>query len=99
MRANDKPRRVLVALQALAVAIGLAISTAPATHADQHDDAFLLALKRNGVVAFGDPGAVLAWAHLVCDQLAQGAEGNISGLARSAQRIQFRACCRRHISS
>jgi hypothetical protein len=74
VRSNNKPRRVFAALQASALAIATAIATAPATHADEHDDAFLLALKRNGVFAYGDPAAVVAGAHWACDQLAQGAE-------------------------
>jgi hypothetical protein len=75
MRANNsKTQRVLSALSAIAVAIALAISTAPAAHADEHDDAFLDALKRHGIVPTADPAGVVGWAHWACDQLAQGAQ-------------------------
>ena len=75
MRANNsKTQRVLAALSAIAVAVGLAISTGPAAHADEHDDAFLDALKRHGIVPIGDPAGVVTWAHWACDQLAQGAK-------------------------
>ena len=73
MRANNT-QRALAALSAIAVAIGLAISTAPAAHADEHDTAFLLALKRHGIVPAGDPAALVTWAHWTCDQLDQGAK-------------------------
>ena len=75
MRANNsKTQRVLAALSAIAVAVGLAISTAPAAHADERDDRFLDALKRHGMVPTGDPAGVVTWAHWACDQLAQGAK-------------------------
>ena len=74
MRANNITQRALAALSAIAVAIALAISTAPAAHADEHDDAFLDALKRRGIVPIGDPAGVVTWAHWACDQLAQGAK-------------------------
>jgi hypothetical protein len=75
MRANNSTQRVLAALSTIAVAIALAISTVPAAHADEHDDAFLDALKRHhGIVPIGDPAGVVAWAHWACDQLAQGAK-------------------------
>ena len=75
MRANNsKTQRALAALSALAVAVGLAISTAPAARADEHDDRFLAALKRHGIVPIGDPAGVVTWAHWACDQLAQGAK-------------------------
>jgi Protein of unknown function (DUF732) len=74
MGANNNTQRALAALSAIAVAIGLAISTAPAAHADEHDDAFLLALKRNGIVPLGEPAALVTWAHWACDQLDQGAK-------------------------
>jgi hypothetical protein len=73
MRANNT-QRALAALSAIAVAIGLAISTAPAAHADEHDDAFLAALKRHDIVATGDPAALMYWAHWACDQLDRGKE-------------------------
>ena len=73
MRANNT-QRALAARSAIAVAIGLAISRAPAAHADEHDDAFLAALKRHDIVATGDPAALLYWAHWACDQLDQGAK-------------------------
>jgi Protein of unknown function (DUF732) len=71
---NSKTQRVFAALSAIAVAVGLATSTAPAAHADEHDDAFLAALKRHGIVPFGDPAGVVTMAHRACDQLAQGAK-------------------------
>ena len=75
MRANKcKTQRVFAVLSAIAVAIGLGISTAPAAHADEHDTAFLLALKRQGIVPAGDPAALITWAHWACDQLDQGAK-------------------------
>lgn len=75
MRANNsKTQRALAALSATAVAIGLAISTAAAVHADEHDDAFLDALKRHDILPLGDPAGVVAWAHWACDQLDQGAK-------------------------
>jgi hypothetical protein len=74
MRANNKPRNALAALSALAVAIGLTISTMPTAHADDRDDRFLDALKREGIVAIGDTSGVLSWAHWACDNLAQGAK-------------------------
>jgi Protein of unknown function (DUF732) len=75
MRANNsKAQRALAALSALAVAVALAISTAPGAVGDEHDDRFLDALKRHGIVPAGDPGALLFWAHWGCDQLGQGAK-------------------------
>ena len=74
MRANNNTQRALAELSAIAVAIGLAISTAPAGHADEHDDAFLSALKSHDIVPLGDPAALVGWAHWTCDQLAQGAK-------------------------
>jgi hypothetical protein len=75
MRANNsKTQRVLAALSAIAVAIGLAISTAPAALADERDDRFLDALKRHEIVPTGDPAVLLHWAHWACDQLGQGAK-------------------------
>jgi hypothetical protein len=74
MRANNsRTQRVLAALSAIAVAVGLAISTAPAAHADEHDDAFIHALERDGIVPTRDPAEVVGWAHWACDQLNQGA--------------------------
>jgi hypothetical protein len=60
-------------LSAIAVAVGLAISAVPAAHADEHDDAFIHALKRDGIVPTRDPAEVVGWAHWACDQLNQGA--------------------------
>ena len=74
IRSRSKTQRVLAALSAIAVAVGLAISTAPAAHADEHDDRFLDALKRHGIVPAGDPAGVVTMAHWACDQLAQGAK-------------------------
>ena len=71
---DHNSRRVLAALSAIPVAIALAVSAAPAAHADEHDDAFLFALKRNGIVPAGDPAALVGWAHWTCDQLDQGAK-------------------------
>ena len=67
-------RRTLAALTAIPVAIALAVATVPTAHADEHDDAFLHALKRNGVVPTGDPAALVEWAHWTCDELDQGAK-------------------------
>ena len=74
MRANNNAQRALAALSAIAVAVGLAISTAPAAHADENDDAFLLALFRHGIRPTGDPAGLVYWAHWTCDQLNQGAK-------------------------
>jgi uncharacterized protein DUF732 len=57
---NSKTQRVLAALSVIA-------------HADEHDDAFIHALERDGIVPTGDPAGVVAWAHWACDQLNQGA--------------------------
>ena len=74
MRANkSKTQRVLAALSAIAMAVGLASWTVPAAHADEHDDAFIHALERDGIVPVGDPAGVVAMAHWACDQLNQGA--------------------------
>ncbi len=67
-------RWALAALSAMPVAIAVAIAPVPAAHADDHDDDFLLALKHNGIVATGDPAALVDWAHWTCDQLDQGAK-------------------------
>ena len=75
MRAsNSKMHPALAALSALAVTIGLAMSMVPAAHADERDDRFLEALRRNGIVPMGDPAGVVSWAHWSCDNLAQGAK-------------------------
>lgn len=75
MRANNSKRqRASAALSAIAMTIGLAISMAPAAQADEHDDAFLDALKRHGIVPIGDPAGVVTWAHWACDQLRQGSK-------------------------
>jgi len=73
MRANNNTQPALAALSAIAVAIALVISPAPTAHADEHDDAFIRALKSDGIVPTGDPAGVVAWAHWACDQLNQGA--------------------------
>jgi hypothetical protein len=73
MRANNNTQRALAALSAIAASIALVISTAPTAHADEHDDAFIRALRSDGIVSRGDPAAVVAWAHWACDQLNQGA--------------------------
>ena len=57
---NSKTQRVLAALSVIA-------------HADEHDDAFIHALERDGIVPTGDPAGVVAWAHWARDQLNQGA--------------------------
>lgn len=44
----------------------------PAAHADEHDDAFMGALKSHGILPLGDPAGVVTWAHWACDQLAAG---------------------------
>ncbi len=67
-------RRALRVLSALAVAIGLVVSAAPAAYADEHDDAFLKALKRQDILPLGDPTGPVTWAHWACDQLDQGAD-------------------------
>ena len=67
-------RWALAALSAMPVAIAVAIAPVPAANADDHDDDFLLALKHNGIVATGDPAALVDWAHWTCDQLDQGAK-------------------------
>jgi hypothetical protein len=62
----------LAALTAIAAAIAVSISGAPAAHADEHDDAFIDALKQHGILPLGDPAGVVTWAHWACDQLANG---------------------------
>lgn len=75
MQANKSTiRPALAALSAIAVAIALALSTAPTSRADEHDDAFVDALKSHGIVPMGDPGGVVVWAHWACDQLGQGSK-------------------------
>ena len=69
---NSKPRQALAALTAIAAAISVLISAVPVAHADEHDDAFIGALKRRGIVPIGDPAGVVTWAHWACDQLAAG---------------------------
>src|ERR1700754_4912621 len=71
---GDDARRAVKVFSALAVAVGLAVSAAPAAHADEHDDAFLTALKRQGILPLGDPTGPVTWAHWACDQLDQGAD-------------------------
>ena len=39
----------------------------------EHDDAFIRALRSDGIVPTGDPAGVVAWAHWACGQLNQGA--------------------------
>jgi hypothetical protein len=56
----------------MAAAIVVCISTAPAAYADEHNDAFMDALKHHGILPMGDPAGVVTWAHWSCDQLAQG---------------------------
>jgi uncharacterized protein DUF732 len=62
------------ALAALAMTVALVVPAAPAAHADDHDDAFLLALKRDGIVPVLDPASMIDWAHWACDQLDKGAQ-------------------------
>ena len=64
---------ILLLAASVAVAIALVISPAPTAHADEHDDAFIRALKSDGTVPTGDPAGVVAWALWACDQLNQGA--------------------------
>jgi len=70
---NSKTQRVLAALSVIAMAVGLATWTVNTAHADEHDDAFIHALERDGIVPTGDPAGVVAWAHWARDQLNQGA--------------------------
>ena len=63
-------RTVLTALSAMAIAV--TISGVPQAHADEHDDAFVDAMKRHGIVPIGDPAGMVTWAHWTCDQLAAG---------------------------
>jgi hypothetical protein len=69
---NDKTRWALAAATAIAVAVVVSVAAAPPAHADEHDDAFIGALKGHGIVPLGDPAGVVAWAHWSCDQLAAG---------------------------
>jgi hypothetical protein len=74
MSANkSKTQRVLAALSVIAMAVGLATWTVPTAHADEHDDAFIHALERDGIIPTRDPAEVVGWAHWACDQLNQGA--------------------------
>ena len=59
------------------MAVPVAITTAPAAHADENDDAFLLALFRHGIRPTGDPAGLVYWAHWTCDQLNQGAKDDM----------------------
>jgi hypothetical protein len=59
-------------MMAISCAIAVAISVASTAHADEHDDAFMDALKRHGILPLGDPAGVVTWAHWACDQLAAG---------------------------
>jgi hypothetical protein len=69
---SSKARRALVALTALASATVVSVSVASPAHADEHDDAFMDALKRHGILPLGDPAGVVIWARWSCDQLAAG---------------------------
>jgi hypothetical protein len=73
VRSNkSKTRQALPALTAAAVAIAMSVSTATTAHADEHDDAFVEALQRHGILPLGDPAGMVTWAHWACDQLANG---------------------------
>jgi hypothetical protein len=74
MRADSNTHRMLAGLSAMAVAIGLAVSTAPTARADENDEAFLKALFHRDIRPTGDPAGLVYWAHWTCDQLNQGAE-------------------------
>jgi Protein of unknown function (DUF732) len=74
VRANTRARSTSAALSAIAVAVALTVSMAPAAYADEHDDAFLDALKRHDILPAGDPAGVVTWAHWACDQLGQGSK-------------------------
>ena len=74
MGASSNTQRALAALSAMAMAAGLTVTTLPAAHADENDDAFVLALKRHDIRPTGDPTGVVYWAHWTCDQLNQGAK-------------------------
>ena len=69
---NSRTPQALTALAATAAAIAVSIAAAPVTHADEHDDAFVGALKSHGIVPLGDPAGMVTWAHWACDQLAAG---------------------------
>ena len=62
----------MAALTGIASTIVVSVSVASAAHADEHDDAFMDALKRHSILPLGDPAGVVTWAHWSCDQLAAG---------------------------
>jgi hypothetical protein len=57
---------------AAALTTAALVVSMPAAHADEHDDAFMGALKSHGILPLGDPAGVVTWAHWACDQLAAG---------------------------
>jgi len=71
---NRTPAFMSAFISALVIAVGLAVLAAPVASADEHDDAFLAALKRDGIVPTSNPSALVSWAHWACDQLNQGAK-------------------------
>jgi uncharacterized protein DUF732 len=66
---SSTARQAFSVLMAMAVAASASVVQA---RADEHDDAFVDALKRHGIVPMGDPAGVVEWAHWACDQLAAG---------------------------
>ena len=73
MRANkSKIQRVLTALSVIAMAVGLATWTVPTAHADEHDDAFIHALERDGIVPTRDPAEVVGWGKPAPDGVGRG---------------------------
>jgi Protein of unknown function (DUF732) len=70
-RTRPRPRALLVAGGALAVALLGALGSAPVAHADATDDAFVAALRSHGITHDSAQSAIAA-GHLVCHQLDMG---------------------------
>jgi hypothetical protein len=66
---HSKTRSAVATLIAIAAT---AVMSMPTAHADEHDDAFVGALKSHGILPLGDPAGMVGWAHWSCDQLAAG---------------------------
>jgi hypothetical protein len=81
LMAAEQRRRAIVGAWLTMTIVGTAAITAPPVHADGNDDAFLHALKLNGIVPISNDAAgkqnVVSWAHWVCDQLSQGTDRHI----------------------
>jgi len=65
----------------MATVMSVAMMSAPPALADSNDDAFLKALKADGIFPVSDDPAgrkaVVGWAHWVCDQLGRGTDHHV----------------------